>query len=243
MDLHVTTVGTGERHVGLVHGLGADGRTWQPLVDRLLATRRCTVTTIDLRGHGQSDRADSYRLADFADDVVTALPAGLDVVVGHSLGGSVLVRAVDRLRPRRAVYLDPGFALGLPSTGVAGRLFWAVPRLTMGVAGALQALRGARTRAAYGPDVRALLDQARGRFDSRMATDVFRDVTFHPVAAAPPVVPSTIVLSDDSSAVLPDDLAARLAQLGWDVRRLPGVHHDMHLEAPDRTFDLLADLR
>ncbi|RKT36111.1 alpha-beta hydrolase superfamily lysophospholipase [Microbacterium sp. AG1240] len=242
MRLHTTTVGDGSRHVGLVHGLGGDGDTWRPLVDRMLRAGEYTVTTLDLRGHGRSERATSYRLDDFADDVSTALPVGLDAVIGHSLGGSVLVRAVDRLTPRRAIYLDPGFALALPTTGVAGRFFWAVPALSMGVAGALQARKGAKVRAGYDPDIRNLLSRARERFDTRMAVGVFRDVAFHPVAVAAPAVPSTVVLSDDSPAVLPDAFAARLEHAGWQIRRLPGLHHDMHLEDPDLTFHAIADL-
>lgn len=242
MRLHTTTVGDGSRHVGLVHGLGADGDTWRPLVERMLRAGGYTVTTLDLRGHGRSERAASYRLDDFADDVSTALPVGLDAVIGHSLGGSVLVRAVDRLKPRRAIYLDPGFALALPTTGVTGKLFWAVPALSMGVAGALQARKGAKVRAAYDPEVRRLLSRARERFDTRMAVGVFRDVAFHPVAVAAPAVPSTIVLSDDSPAVLPDAFATRLENAGWQIRRLPGLHHDMHLEDADRTFDTIVDL-
>ena len=69
-----------------------------------------------------------------------------------------------------------------------------------------------------------------------MAVGVFRDVAFHPVAVGPPAVASTIVLSDQSPAVLPDALAARLADVGWDVRRIAGVQHDMQLENPDRVY-------
>lgn len=86
MQLHRVTTGSGARHVGLVHGLGADGATWAPVVDRLVATGRFTVTTVDLRGHGESDRAASYGVEEMADDVAESLPRGLDAVVGHSLG-------------------------------------------------------------------------------------------------------------------------------------------------------------
>jgi pimeloyl-ACP methyl ester carboxylesterase len=240
--LPTTTTGDGERRIALVHGLGANGRTWAPLVERLVATGGFTVITLDLRGHGDAPRADSYRLDDFADDLVETLPAGLDGMVGHSLGGAVLARAVARLRPAHAVYLDPGFALALPTTGLAGRLFWAVPALTMGAAALGQARKGARIRAGYPDEVRASLDRAREEFDSAMAIGVFRDVAFHPVTAAAPAVPSAVVLSDDSPAVLPDALAARLEEHGWTVRRLPGVHHDLHLEAPERTSRLVDEL-
>jgi pimeloyl-ACP methyl ester carboxylesterase len=242
MRLHTETMGDGERRVGFVHGLGADSASWQPLVDLLIATGSYTVTTVDLRGHGHSDRASTYRLDDFADDLVESLPTGLHSIVGHSLGGSVLVRAVGRLRPERVIYLDPGFGLTLPTTGLAGRLFWAVPPLTLGIAGARQARRSAGVRAGYTPEVRASLAQARDRFDAKMALGVFRDVAFHPVPIGPPAAPSTIVLSDESPSVLSDAMAADLQREGWQIRRLRGVHHDMHLESPDRTFAVIEDL-
>lgn len=242
MKLNTITAGDGPRSVGLVHGLGASAATWEPLVDRLVATGRYTVTAVDLRGHGHSARADTYRLEDFADDVVEALPAGLHGVVGHSLGGAVLVRAVERLQPAHALYLDPGFQLALPTSGLAGRLFWTVPILSMGVAGAAQARRGAKLRAGYAPGIRDLMDDARTRFDGKMAIGVFRDVAFHPLASTPPAVPSTVILSDDSAAVLPDRLAADLATAGWSIRRLSGLHHDMHLEDPERTSALVDEV-
>jgi len=242
MQLTTTTTGSGPRHVGLVHGLGASAATWGPFVERLAATGRYTVTAVDLRGHGTSPRAESYRVDDMASDLVDSLPAGLDSVVGHSLGGSVLYRAVARLAPARAVYLDPGFALPLPTTGLAGRLFWMAPLVSLGFAQLGQARASAAARAAYSPGTRALLEGAKKQFDTRMAVGVFRDVASHPVSAEAPAVPSTIVLSDQSAAVLPDDLAGRLEQQGWQVRRIQGVHHDMQLEDPDRTFAAVEDV-
>jgi pimeloyl-ACP methyl ester carboxylesterase len=241
MELTTTTVGTGPRHVGLVHGLSADSGSWGPLVGRMLETGRFTVTTVDLRGHGTSDRASSYRLDDMADDLVETLPAGLHSVVGHSLGGAVLARAVARLAPEHAVYLDPGFGLSLPSNGVAGRLFWMAPLLSLGVAGIGQARASAAVLKGYSPEKRALIETAKKRFDRRMVVGVFREVVFSPMRAAAPAVPSTIVLSDQSLTVLSDDLASQLEQHRWRVRRLAGVHHDMHVEAPDRLFDLIED--
>lgn len=242
MRLNSSTVGSGELHVGLIHGLGGDQTIWQPLIERMLATGRYTVTTLDLRGHGLSDRAPSYKLGEFADDVAGTLPQGLHSVVGHSLGGAVLVRAVQRLQPQRAIYLDPGFGLPLPTSGLAGKAFWAVPALTLGVVGMLQARSSAKQRAAYAPEIQASLKEAKQQFDTKMATRVFREVAFNPVAIAPPVMPSTIVLSDDSPAVLPDPMAKELEQQGWQIRRLSGVHHDMQIEDPDRTFEIIQDI-
>jgi pimeloyl-ACP methyl ester carboxylesterase len=242
MQLTTMTTGSGPRHVGLVHGLGASAATWGPFVQRLNVTGRYTVTTVDLRGHGKSPRAESYRVDDMAGDLVDSLPSGLDSIVGHSLGGAVLYRAVARLAPGRAVYLDPGFALPLPTSGLAGRLFWMAPLVSLGFAQLGQARAGAAARAAYSSETRALLEDAKMRFDARMAVGVFRDVAFHPVPAEAPAVPSTIVLSDQSAAVLPDPLARQLEQQGWQVRRIPGVRHDMQLEDPLRTFAAVEDV-
>jgi pimeloyl-ACP methyl ester carboxylesterase len=125
MRLATATSGEGPRRIVLVHGLGADGTLWRGLTERIVAAGGATVTTVDLRGHGASDRSDVYTVEAFADDLVETLPTGLDLLVGHSLGGSVVERAVGRLLPGHALYLDPGFALKLPTEGVAGRLFWA----------------------------------------------------------------------------------------------------------------------
>jgi pimeloyl-ACP methyl ester carboxylesterase len=242
MLLSTQTSGSGARHVGLVHGLGANGATWQPLVDRMLATGNYTVTTLDLRGHGISARGKPYSLDVLADDVVESLPRGLHSVVGHSLGGSVLVRAVTRLAPGRAIYLDPGFHLALPTTGLRGRLFWLAPTVSLVIAQTGQARESKKVQALYSPQVLALLKKAQSQFDKSAAIDIFRDVAFHPLRVERPGIPSTVVLSDDSPAVVPEATARALISNGWDVRRLRDIHHDMQLEDPARVFDTLADV-
>ena len=106
---------------------------------------------------------------------------------------------------------------------------------------ALGQKRKTKGRAPYAPADAALVDAARRRFDRSMTVGVFRDVAFHPVAIAPPAVPSVIVLSDDSPAVLPAATAAALAQQGWEIRRVEGIGHDFWLEDADRTWAAIAD--
>jgi pimeloyl-ACP methyl ester carboxylesterase len=252
MKLSAYTFGSGPRHVGLVHGLGGNADTWTPLIDRMLASGQYTVTAVDLRGHGTSaragstgaaaDRAEYYSVDELANDVVENLPQNLDSVVGHSLGGAVLARAVDRLAPKRAIYLDPGFFLALPTTGLRGRLFWLAPLVSLGIASVKQAQDGAKVKAKYPAEVRESLDHAERQFDKRMALGVFRDVAFHPVPAVAPSIPSTIVLSDDSPAILREREILSYQSTGWDIRRLPGIHHDMQLEDPHRVFAAIRDV-
>jgi pimeloyl-ACP methyl ester carboxylesterase len=83
--------GTG---IVLVHGGAAHARWWDHVAP-LLATERAVVA-IDLSGHGDSGRRDTYTLDGWADEVMAvAADAGFSdppVIVGHSMGGFVALR-------------------------------------------------------------------------------------------------------------------------------------------------------
>jgi pimeloyl-ACP methyl ester carboxylesterase len=236
--LRTAVHGTGPRRIALVHGLGGSGKTWRPLVGRILALGGRSVTTVDLRGHGSSPAGEGYTLAGYAADLVETLPTGLDAVVGHSLGGAVVAAAAERLAPRRAVYLDPGFKLGLPTA----RWFWAAPSVTMGAV-ALASMPGrARLRSGFAPEDRALLAEAKAGLARGVAIATFRDVTHHPLVPGPPPVPSTVVLSAEGSSVVPETVAAELAEAGWEIRHAPDLHHEFWLEDAAATFAAVRDL-
>jgi len=87
-----------------VHGSTAHGRWWDHIAPRLAAGRH--VIAMDLSGHGDSSwRPHGYRIADWAREVVAvargASSAGPPVVVGHSMGAAVVIRAA----------LEPDFRL------------------------------------------------------------------------------------------------------------------------------------
>ncbi|GAA1479037.1 alpha/beta fold hydrolase [Nocardioides aestuarii] len=78
----------------LLHGLGCDHTTWEPVIDSL--SRRYTVIAPDLLGHGLSDkpRAD-YSVGGYANgmrDLLTCLGIDRATVVGHSFGGGVAMQ-------------------------------------------------------------------------------------------------------------------------------------------------------
>lgn len=74
----------------LLHSLGEDAATWERVAQELASTHQ--VLGIDLRGHGDSDRAAEYSLELMRDDVLGVLDH-LELtevcIVGHSLGGMV----------------------------------------------------------------------------------------------------------------------------------------------------------
>ncbi|MFY1615942.1 alpha/beta fold hydrolase [Micromonospora sp. WMMD736] len=94
----------------LIHGLTYDRRQWGP-VRRELATidpdRK--VLALDLPGHGDSPRRDSYRMSEVAEVVhaqVTEAGLAAPVVVGHSVGAVVATTYAARYPVRGVVNLD-----------------------------------------------------------------------------------------------------------------------------------------
>ena len=78
----------------LLHGLGCDHTTWEPVIDSL--AKRYTVIAPDLLGHGQSakPRAD-YSVGGYANgmrDLITVLGVDKVTVLGHSFGGGVAMQ-------------------------------------------------------------------------------------------------------------------------------------------------------
>jgi pimeloyl-ACP methyl ester carboxylesterase len=85
--------GPGGRGIVLVHGGGAHSRWWDHIAPLLAADRR--VVAVDLSGHGDSGRRESYTFDAWAGEVLAvAADAGLvaPVVIGHSMGGVVALR-------------------------------------------------------------------------------------------------------------------------------------------------------
>ncbi len=84
--------GTGTPPVLFIHGAFEDRTYFAP---------RRRVVNLELRGHGESDTAETVSIADFAVDVLAvADSAGVDraVLCGHSMGGPV-APAVAAARP------------------------------------------------------------------------------------------------------------------------------------------------
>jgi pimeloyl-ACP methyl ester carboxylesterase len=83
-----------DRGIVLVHGGGAHSRWWDHIAPLLTADR--LVIAIDLSGHGDSGRRESYSFDAWAREVLAvAADAGLTeppVVIGHSMGGIVTLR-------------------------------------------------------------------------------------------------------------------------------------------------------
>ncbi|WP_137991910.1 alpha/beta fold hydrolase [Streptomyces vilmorinianum] len=220
MQLHTTTWGEGERVALLIHGIMADHRTWRR-VGPVLAERGYRVVAVDLRGHGASGRAaapSGYTPQDYADDLVETLPAGAELAIGHSLGGLTLATAVERLAPRRAVYVDPAWHLPSGPGGYQPELFTQAKSLTR------DHIRQFNPRW-EDEDLDIEVDSVR-RWDERSAHGLlpFTGKDLWPARA---VVPSLLMLADPSMLVAPER-ARMLEERGFELRTVAGAGHTIH---------------
>src|SRR4051794_39413012 len=77
--------------VVLIHGVGADGSSWDAITSALVP--HCRVIRLDLRGHGRSGHiAGDCSLDDFVRDVIDVMDTvgvARAHIVGFSLGGMI----------------------------------------------------------------------------------------------------------------------------------------------------------
>lgn len=113
----------------LVHGGAAHAHWWSPLAP--LLAERFRVVALDLSGHGESGHRASYRVEQWADEVLAAAEAlggtGRPVVAGHSMGGFVTIAtaAVHGSALDGAIVLDAPVNRPDPESaeGAGGRMF------------------------------------------------------------------------------------------------------------------------
>jgi pimeloyl-ACP methyl ester carboxylesterase len=90
VELAAERHGAGGPVLVLLHGAGANGAVWAPVIERLRATWPGSIIVPDLRGHGRSPRAAAYGLGLHAADVAELLAPVEEIYVGgHSMGGAI----------------------------------------------------------------------------------------------------------------------------------------------------------
>ncbi len=92
--------GQGSTALVFIHGWSCDSYFWRKQVPYF--EKKYRVITIDIAGHGKSDsRRMVYSMASFGDDVssvVNAEKISKVILIGHSMGGAVIVEAAAKLK-------------------------------------------------------------------------------------------------------------------------------------------------
>lgn len=235
--------GHGSPALVLVHGWACDRGNWSAQAGPLSAGRR--VVTLDLAGHGESGAARrDWTIGSFGEDVaavVNALALESVVLIGHSMGGDVILQAARRLPGRVAglVMLDTYKKLGAPMSDDAIERFAA--KLAADFTGAMQSL------------VRSLFSRHAG---PALVDRVAADMAAAPPAVAIPTIRSSFLHAREVPALIeelaipvfavnpdnePTDVDG-LEQRGVAVRIVAGAGHFLMMEKPDAVNALLLDI-
>ena len=227
----------------LVHGYGGDRNSWLFLQEPLAARHR--VYALDLPGHGTSakDVGDGSvdLLADAVLGVLDAVGSDRAHLVGHSLGGAVVLAAAARSPGRIAsltLFAPAGFGPSISAGYVRGFAAAQTRRELKPLVGQLFADEQLVTRqvvddllaykrldgvdAALAALAETLLDGDEQRIDSAAA-----------VRALGGVVPVTVVWGS-ADRIIPAEQASSVAAVapGAAVRVIDGAGHMPHMERP-----------
>ena len=246
MRLHVEVEGPRDgAPVVFLHGVSGSSRTYAWLPEQIVDGRR--VYRLDLRGHGESERAPgTYVVSSYVEDVAEVLRSQVGrpaVVVGHSLGGVVAWTLAQRHPELIAAFLeDPPLYMGEPAEHAQNG---AVP-VFRGVLDAVARWRAegvpvedAAAEIAAGPLGPSSCDDATAaRAYALLAMDpgvlegaVDRSTLADTDTSSPVTVPVFVLAADDAAgSAFPSRHAERLAQTHPDVEvvRVSGAPHGIH---------------
>lgn len=245
----------------LLHGLGCDSSTWEPVIDAL--AEHYTVIAPDLLGHGESDKPDAdYSLGGYANgmrDLLTVLDITKVTVVGHSLGGGVAMQFAYQYpdRTERIVLVSSGGLgrevtplirfLSLPGSGAA--LSVATFRPWRGVVAAgMRALSRTGVRELRDLDEVAAIYESfadpRARHAVRRVTRHVLDwrgqfVTMTDRSYLARIVPVLVVWGADDMVIPVSHADVARGQAWTDVHVLDDTGHFPHRDHPERFAQIL----
>jgi pimeloyl-ACP methyl ester carboxylesterase len=257
--LRVERWGLGEPTVVLVHGFGASNHSWRHWIPHL--SRNHTVHAVELMGFGAaaappggdySPQAQAGHLV----ELLRRLSGPPPVLVGHSLGGCIVLLASLRLADEGGavplaglvVMSSPVFPQKLPPflalarTPGIGELLLAAPpprwALRAGIRGIVER-KETVTREQVDGYRTPLLQRSRRRAILRAARQIRPEEADEMATRYPEITLPTLVLWGAADPVVPPAFAPRLEEAIPRARRvmLPGVGHLPAEEAPEASLN------
>ncbi|WP_327087139.1 alpha/beta hydrolase [Nonomuraea sp. NBC_01738] len=233
----------------LLHGLAGASSEWQAVTDLLGGAGTggagtggaVTVIAPDARGHGLRPETggDVSREAHVADAVAILREAGPSILVGQSLGGLTALRVAAE-HPELVtglLLIEAGPERVDPATPgtIAGWLdSWPVPFPSAEAAAAF--FGGGPAGEGWAATLAATPDGLRPRFDRDTIVATIKAATLQPSWPAWKAItcPAAVLLG--AQGFLGEEEQAEMRRLRPDIplTTVPGVGHDVHLEAPEQ---------
>ena len=230
------------RTIVALHGFTSNGGA-MPELARPLAERGWQVLAPDMRGHGESTRADGdFSFDSLLSDMAESVPAECDVLLGHSFGGTLAQLGVLRgiFRPRTLLLEDPVSHFADKETPKA-MLDWDEANIPLTVEGILKLNPGwSELDAAWKllSLKQVSFDDARSAFAGNAPWDL-RDEAARFVQKLP-----TVWVLPENSRFVPDADVARLRREAGEaaVIVVPNAGHSIHRDATERFVEIVEHL-
>lgn len=242
--IHCERGGTSGPMLVLLHGLGANGAVWDGLKPLLAQHWRGRWLIPDFRGHGRSFHRPPYGIGIHAADVAALVQQDEELtIVGHSMGGVVgiaLATGIFGVRVRRVVAFGVKVDWTADDVSRGQAVARAPARMFATRAEAVERyLRVAGLKGIVAPDSavaeRGICEQ-HGQF--RLAADPLTN------ALGTPDFPRLAQAASAPLHLLCGELdniarAESMRRLGAAVTELPGLGHNLHLEAPQTLWQAI----
>lgn len=235
-----TATGKGRTAVVLIHGWTCDRTLWDAQVDALKASYH--VVALDLPGHGASGAVPDYSMRRFAravEAVMRAEKIERAVLVGHSMGGAVMLEFT-RLFPGKAAAIIAVDAI-MPSQADAAVLPEVAARFQGpdALAAREKMVRGMFTPATT-PEMRAKIEKvmlgtaaetAAGAMKGIAEPEVWRDGVID--------VPLLQIIAATNNYVTEEGLKRRFPRT--KLVQVAGTGHFLHMEKPAEVNRIMLD--
>ncbi len=225
-----------------VHGAFSGAWIWDAHFLPWFADHGWEAHAVSLRGHGGSEGREhlhGFGIADYVDDALEAAArcSAPPVLIGHSMGGMVVQRALARSRFPAAVLMASAPPHGLLSSTMG--LMWRAPyvfqQMSMLMAMGSSAIDPAAVRRAMFSD-RMPAEEA-ARYEPYLQEESRRVVMdiggWIPFPTLPPSDVPILVMGAEKDLLFPrDEVLSTARALGTDAVFMPGMGHAIMLE-PD----------
>jgi pimeloyl-ACP methyl ester carboxylesterase len=243
VEIHYRVAGAdlAEPTIVFVHGLGCDSTIFDAAMAHV--SQRWRAVAIDLPGHGQSgSNRRNWTMEAFGDDVrrvCDAVAAQQIVLVGHSMGGPVILEAAHEM-PDRVLALIPvetfHEAEAKPTEAQVDRIVDAWRQDFKGTAEAM--VRGSLHQPIRDPALAQALSAKLVAMKPEIVVTLLEAMFHYDVAAG--LEDLTLPIRCINSEHRPTNLAAgRRHAKRFDARAMPGVGHYPMLEDPEAFAALL----
>lgn len=224
----------------LIHGMSSTSRTWDETVVFLM-NNGYNVVTVELEGHGDSIRLESYSFDVWSDSIINQLNGfsidRLDLIVGHSLGGLLAANVACHIPTDKILFIDP--LLAVPPAMVRLivkrmlrlKVTASLPDLMQKFPNRDPQLLLHEYEAIHKWDIKSL-----EALKPKDGWDIVRN--FFQLKSKP----RSVLVRPASSMLIPQRKAKFFKKNGIDVITIDNVGHGLHLDAPKEFQSILSSL-